>query len=411
MFFQQLIDYMKKTLGSRTSNSENPKSLIARSITLSETHSFFLFGARGTGKSTLLNQLFPKEFCLKLDLLDDETAERFSRRPNELMDIVHGLSDEVTHVIIDEIQKIPKLLDVVHSLIEEKKKIFVMTGSSARKLKRGAANLLAGRAFVHHLFPFSCFELGNSFDLMNVLSYGSLPKIFELQDDVEKKQFLMSYAHTYLKEEILTEQLIRKLDPFRRFLEVSAQCNGKIINYSNIARDVGVDDKTVQQYFEILEDTLIGFFLEPFQHSFRKRLSLKPKFYYFDTGVVRSLGRLLSVPLIPHTSYFGEVFEHYVIIECIKLANYFKSEYRFSYLQTKDDAEVDLIVERPGLPILFIEIKSAERVEQEKLRSFNTLCQDFGACESVCFSRDPYAKQMGNILVLPWQEGLKRFFM
>lgn len=384
---------------------------VKRLLELSKNHSFFLFGARGTGKSTLLDQCFFPENCLKLDLLNSEIEAKLARRPNELADIVHELPENVTHVIIDEIQKIPKLLDIVHSLIEEKAKIFVMTGSSARKLKRGAANLLAGRAFVYHLFPFSSLELTNHFNLMDVLAYGSLPKIFELQNSKEKQQFLMSYAQTYLKEEILIEQLIRKLDPFRRFLEVSAQGNGKIINFSNIARDVGVDDKTVKQYFEILEDTLVGFFLEPFQHSFRKRLSQKPKFYYFDTGVARTLARLLSVPLQPQTSYFGEVFEHYVITESLKLANYFKPEYRFSYLQTKDDAEIDLVVERPGLPLLFIEIKSTECVELEQLRTFESLSKDFGECLPVCFSRDPYAKKLGNILVLPWREGLQQFFV
>lgn len=382
---------------------------IQRLLKLSKTQSFFLFGARGTGKSTLLNQCFV-ENTLRLDLLNIETEERLARNPQALMDIVHALSDEITHVVIDEIQKIPKLLDVVHSLIEEKKKIFVMTGSSARKLKRGAANLLAGRAFVYHLFPFSCLELKEHFNLMDALTYGTLPKIMELQNAQEKQQFLMSYAHSYLKEEILTEQLIRKLDPFRRFLEVSAQCNGKVINFSNIARDVGVNEKTVKQYFEILEDTLIGFFLESFQHSFRKRLSLKPKFYYFDTGVARALARFLSIPVQPQTSYFGEVFEHYVILECIKMAYYFKPEYRFSYLQTKDGAEIDLVVDRPGQLPLFIEIKSTDCVEQDQLHTFKSLIQDFGQCDSVCLSRDPYAKQLGNILVLPWQEGVHRYF-
>lgn len=383
---------------------------IQRLLTLPKTHSFFLFGARGTGKSTLLNECFSSENTLCLDLLNIEVEERLARRPNELIDIVHALPEEVTHIMIDEIQKIPKLLDIVHLLIEEKKKIFIMTGSSARKLKRGAANLLAGRAFVYHLFPFSSIELNEHFDLMQTLAYGSLPKIYELHTIEEKQQFLMSYAHNYLKEEILTEQLIRKLDPFRRFLEVSAQCNGKIINFSNIARDVGVNERTVKQYFEIIEDTLIGFFLEPFQHSFRKRLSLKPKFYYFDIGVARSLARLLSAPINPHTSYFGEVFEHYIILECIKMARYFKPEYRFSYLQTKDGAEIDLIVDRPAQQPLFIEIKSTDCVTHEQLRTFQSLSRDFGKCESVCFSRDPYAKQLENILVLPWHEGIKRFF-
>lgn len=223
--------------------------------------------------------------------------------------------------------------------------------------------------------------------------------------------FLITYTHTYLQQEIIAEQVIRKLAPFRRFLEVSAQCNGKIINYSKIALDVGASEVSVKQYFEILEDTLIGFFLEPFHHSFRKRLSLKPKFYYFDVGVVRALARMLSVSVQPGNSYYGEVFKHHVILECWKLASYLKPEYRFSYLQTKEGAEIDLVVDRPGEKYLFIEIKSTDNVKEEQLSGFQRLIKDFGECEAVCFSRDPHAKQLDKILVLPWQEGVKQFFL
>ncbi|MGH2611964.1 MAG: ATP-binding protein, partial [Rhabdochlamydiaceae bacterium] len=227
-------------------------------------HSFFLFGPRGTGKSTLIKERFDQTECLWLDLLDSEVEDQFFRSPGDLYAIVKALPKQTIYVVIDEIQKVPKLLDGVHRLIEETDKIFILTGSSARKLRRGGANLLAGRAFVYHLYPLSCFELKTHFDLENALHWGTLPKIFSLEDDVEKSEFLRSYANTYLKEEISNEQVVRRLPPFRRFLEVAAQCNGKIINYANIARDVGVDDKTIKEYFSILEDTMIGFFLEPY---------------------------------------------------------------------------------------------------------------------------------------------------
>lgn len=391
--------------------------VISRLLLLTKRQSLLLFGARGTGKSTLLEQNFPAAQVKRLDLLEAETEMRLSQNPDELRNIVYALPEKITHVIIDEVQKIPKLLDIVHSLIEEKnstkkKKIFVITGSSARKLKRGGANLLAGRAFEYHLFPFTSIELGEKFNLSEALNYGMLPKIQEFEDfHQEKEKFLMTYVHTYLQQEIIAEQVIRNLAPFRRFLEVSAQCNGKIINYRNIALDVGASEITVKQYFEILEDTLIGFFLEPFRHSFRKRLSLKPKFYYFDVGVARALARLLSVSVQPENSYYGEVFEHHVILECWKLASYFKPEYRFSYLQTKDGAEVDLVVDRPGEKYLFIEIKSTDNVKKEQISGFQRLVKDFGECESVCLSRDPHAKMLDEILVLPWQEGVKKFFM
>lgn len=385
-------------------------NILDRLLKLPRKQSLFLFGARGTGKSTLLQQLFSLNNCLWLNLLDPDQENRFALNPKELENIVLALPRKTKHVIIDEIQKIPKLLDLVHYLCEQTDKIFILTGSSARKLKFGGANLLAGRAFVYHLFPFSFLELGSRFNLSSALQWGMLPQVNFLKTNEEKRQYLHSYTTTYLKEEIWGEQFIRRLDPFRKFLEVSAQCSGKIINYSNIAKDTGVDDKTVKEYFTLLEDTLIGFFLEPFKHSFRKRLSAKPKFYFFDCGVVRALSRLLTISLSPSTSTYGEVFEHFIIIECIKLASYLKPDYRFSYLRTKDDAEVDLIVERPGKPVLFIEIKSTTNVQKHHLFQLRLITKDFKNCESVCFSQDIRKKLIGDIMVMPWQEGMVKYF-
>lgn len=383
---------------------------LPRLLKLPKSQTLFLFGARGTGKSTLLQKLFPSDNCLWLNLLDPEQEERFARNPQELNNVVLALPAKITHVIIDEIQKIPKLLDVVHFLCEKTKKKFVLTGSSARKLKFGGANLLAGRAFVYNLFPFTFLEAKERFNLNAALRWGLLPKVLFLRVSEEKQRFLQAYANTYLKEEIWGEHFIRRLDPFRRFLEVAAQSNAKIINYANIASDTGVDDKTVKEYFSLLEDTLIGFFLEPFKHSFRKRLSAKPKFYFFDCGVVRALSRLLTVPLVSSTSAYGEVFEHFIILECVKLASYFKSEYRFSYLRTKDDLEVDLVVERPGQLPLFIEIKSSNNVQERDLAQLRLAVRDFKECEAVCFSQDPQAKQFGAIAVIPWRDGVVKYF-
>ena len=296
-------------------------------------------------------------------------------------------------------------------MIEKSKKIFILTGSSARKLKLGHADLLAGRAFIYNLYPFSYLELGNKFNVKDVLQWGLLPKIFSLKTEKSKIQFLQAYAHTYLKEEIWAEQFIKELDPFRYFLEVAAQMNGKIINYSNLSRDVGVDDKTIKKYFSILEDTLLGFFLDGFKHSFRKRLNTKPKFYFFDIGVKRALSRTLTVSLNEGTSTYGETFEHMVILECVKLAGYYKSEYRFSYLRTKDDAEIDLLVERPGKPVLFIEIKSSKQITEESLRTLISLSKDFGNCEAVCLSNEPHEKLIHGVKVMPWDKGIKRFFV
>jgi predicted AAA+ superfamily ATPase len=384
--------------------------MFSRLRKFSQKHSFFLFGPRGTGKSTLLAKRFDPKFTAWFDLLDSKIEEQFSRDPSELYAIVKALPNEITHVIIDEIQKVPKLLDEVHRLIEEKKKQFILTGSSARKLKRGGANLLAGRAFVYHLYALSCFELGDVFDLDKALHWGTLPKIFSLETDGDKEAFLRAYAETYLKEEIWDEQLVRKLPPFRKFLEVAAQCNGKIINYSNIAKDVGVDDKTVKEYFSVLEDTLIGFFLEPYHNSFRKRLSEKPKFYFFDTGVVRSLSRRLSVPLISKTFAYGEAFEHFIFLEFIRLASYFQPDYRFSYIRTAGDVEVDLVVERPGKPLLCVEIKSSDTIDETDIASFKRLTQDIPNCEAIVLSQHRFVKQYGNVICYPWKQGLQEYF-
>lgn len=387
--------------------------MFPRFQTLTHKYSFFLFGPRGTGKSTLLKKKFKKENSYWIDLLDLGIEDKFSREPNLLYSIVKGLTDKIQYVIIDEIQKIPKLLDLVHKLIEETDKIFILTGSSARKLRHGGANLLAGRAFIYHLYPLSCFELGDHFDLQKTLEWGALPKIFSFSEEVDKHQFLRSYSDTYLREEIWNEHLIRKLDPFRRFLEVAAQSNGKIINYVKISEDVGADPKTIKEYFSILEDTMIGFFLEPFHNSFRKRLNKSPKFYFFDCGVVRSLSRRLSMSLIPKTYAYGEAFEHFVILEFIRLSNYFQPDYRFSYVKTQEEVEIDLVVERPGERLLCIEIKSSDHLTESNVRSFIKITKDldeFKQCEAIILSQDPDIKKFDHVTCYPWKEGLLNYF-
>jgi predicted AAA+ superfamily ATPase len=202
---------------------------------------------------------------------------------------------------------------------------------------------------------------------------------------------------------------VRKLDPFRRFLEVAAQCNGKIIHYENIAKDCGVDGKTVATYFNILEDTWLGMMLEPFHHSFRKRLSQKLKFYFYDVGMARALARTLTVLPNSGTSYYGELFEQLVVAEIAKLVSYYHSEYRLSYLQVRDGLEVDIVVERPGQKLLLIEIKSTKTMASDAVKSLNGIVDELNA-EAVCLSQDPHEMRFDKVLALPWQEGLKRYF-
>ena len=382
-----------------------------RLISLPQDYSFFLFGARGVGKSTLIREHFASEHAFWIDLLSPQTESRYAQNPDILFEEVRALPDSVTHIVIDEVQKVPKLLDVVHSLIESTKKYFILTGSSARKLKAGGANLLAGRAFVKKLYPFSFIELDTQFNLDQALAMGLLPKIWDFAHPNDQYDFLESYTYTYLKEEVWAEHLVQKLEPFRKFLEVAAQSNGKLVNYANIARDCDVDDKTVKIYFNILEDTWVGFMLEPFQHSFRKRLSQTPKFYFFDVGVARTLARTHRIPLAPQTFGYGDYFEQFIMVEIYKLCQYFHPDYRLSFIRTKDDLEIDLVVERPGQALLLIEIKSATQVDEPMLSNLKRVQKDFPEAEYYCLSNDPIPKTFKNgIKAFPWQKALQQLF-
>ena len=380
-----------------------------RIIDIPQNKHFFLFGARGTGKSTLLKTCFTAEKSVWIDLLDPETEQAYLLDPSRLMRTVLSLDRKITHVIIDEIQKVPKLLDVIHSLIENHQvpQYFVLTGSSARKLKAGGANLLAGRAVVRHLFPLFEEELQKAADLETILRFGSLPGIINTEPP-ERDDKLRAYALTYLKEEVFFEQLVRKLEPFRRFLDVAAQTNGKIINFSNIALDVGVDPKTVQSYFLILEDTLLGFFIEHWHTSVRKRLKQAPKFYFFDPGVVRALAQHLRILPTPRTSYFGELFEQHVIREIAHRNASLQLDLTLGYIQTDRGVEIDLVIQRPGMPLAMVEIKSTTRVTQADLRSLECFRHDFPNAEFYLLSRDPVPQNFGEIQAFPWSLGIQK---
>ncbi len=384
--------------------------MFQRLLNPSQNHSFFLFGARGTGKSTFVRSEFSKKNTLWLDLLNDDQEERFRKRPQELADLLSR--EPRAWVVIDEIQKIPALLDVVHAEIERKKTRFVLTGSSARKLKRSGVNLLAGRAFTYHLSPLTELEMGASFDLEQALNWGTLPGIFAFEDDRERQEFLKSYALNYVKQEIIAEQIIRKVDPFRDFLPIAAQSNTQIINYTKISDDVGVDHKTVESYFQILEDTLIGFRLQPHHRSIRKRQREAPKFYLFDPGVKRALEQKLRVPLQVGSYGYGRAFEHWVILEAHRQNEYRRLDYQFSYVRTQAGAEIDLIIDRPGETTLLIEIKSSDRVTERDTGTLELFLKDWktrgsSRAEAMIWSQDSHEKRIGKVLALPWQKGLR----
>lgn len=369
--------------------------------------SFFLFGPRQTGKSTWVQKALEGRHTLWIDLLDPDMEMALRRRAKELDEMIKLAPHGPEWVIIDEIQKLPHLLDSVHRLIESTPIKFALTGSSARKLVRGGANLLAGRAWVRSLHPLTHRELGDDFRLDSVLRWGSLPKVWTLPQS-SRNEFLKAYALTYFKEEIAAEQIVRKLDPFRNFLEVAAQANGTPINFSSIARDVGADTKTVQGYYQILEDTLLGFFVQPWHRSLRKQQGQAPKFYFFDLGVKRAMERMLDVPVAQRTYGYGTAFEHFLIAEIRRLADYAGLDWRFHHLRTNHGAEIDLVIDRPGKPPLFLEIKSADRVDERDTRSLEAFLADAPeGTEGMLLSRSEIPLRIGKVLCLPWRRGLE----
>lgn len=377
-----------------------------RSIKLPKDKSFFLFGPRQTGKTWLLNTQFSKETTIFYDLLKSEQYLRLLEHPDLFREEVSAKPQKITHVVIDEVQRVPQLLNEVQYLMGgmTNPPKFILTGSSARKLKRGQANLLAGRALTYHLFPLTAGELGNNFSLLKTLSFGTLPPVYLDESEENANNILRAYVETYLKEEIELEAQIRGIDKFARFLSIAGQENGKVLNYSNIARETGTTYHTVQSYFQVLEDTLIGNFLFPYLKSARKRVAKRPKFYFFDLGVVRALTKRLAAPILPHTPEFGHAFEHFAVLEIFREAGNRGRDYGFYYYRTEGGAEVDLIVEKNPEEILAIEIKSRDRIDKPDLNglfSFSEVCPQ---AKLYCICLAPRKRNMGDITILPWQE-------
>lgn len=371
-----------------------------------KTNSFLLFGARGTGKSTLIQSLLKSEDVLRVDLLDPVVFEQATLGLEELIARIKSAVADGQWVFIDEVQKSPKLLDVAQSLIDSQKAKFALSGSSARKLKRGSANLLAGRAYTYSLFPLTFRELGESFDLNKHLAFGGLPHIWNISENREMVLYLRSYITTYLKEEVAEEQIVRKLEPFTRFIQIAGQASGKILNYKNISRDVGVSDQTVKTYFQILEDTLLGYFLPAFGRSLRKSQSKTPKFYLYDTGVLRALWRTIDQPLEESNYQYGNLFEHFIINQIRSEAAYAEKDYQYSFFKTFQDEEIDLVIDRPGRPLALVEIKSTNKIKEEHSRTILKLAANFDNAELFLLSRDSQKKQFDALKCLHWEEGI-----
>jgi uncharacterized protein len=374
-----------------------------------KTNSFFLFGARGTGISTLVRELLPEADHLWIDLTDPDQEQLYVTQPGRLSQLIDSRPQRPDWVVIDEVQKSKKLLDLVHLEIEKRGIKFALTGSSARKLKRGGANLLAGRAFLNYLFPLTYAELKDHFDLLQALRWGTLPKVFEFQDDVSKSAFLKSYVEVYLKEEILQEQLVRNAISFRKFLPIAAQLSGTILNLNKVANDLGIDWNTARSYFEILEDTWLGFLLPAFSQSLRKQQLKSPKFYLFDLGVKRALDRSLS--LVPETGQqIGPLFEHFIINEIFRLNHYLSKDFELSYLATEGGLEVDLIIRRPGDRNLIVEIKSTEQVLDRHTKHIRAIHRDFDEFEPIVICSELSERLIDKVRVMPWKKALDKIF-
>lgn len=375
-----------------------------------ESNSFFLFGPRGSGKTSLLKSYLSPDKTFWFNFLDDELYQRLSAHPKLFEQVILQNCRPGQWIVCDEIQRVPGLLNYVHHLIEEKKFKFALTGSSARKLKRGGANLLAGRAFIDHLHPLTHRELGNDFSLIHTLQWGSLPSIFSFSSVPEKREYLRAYVSSYLRQEIKEEQIVRQIDPFLRFLEVAAQHNAKIINASKIGRASLTDSKTVLRFLEILQDTLMGTYLEPYHVSVRKIQSAKAKFYFFDLGIKRALEGSLDSTLTPPTNAYGEAFEHFIVLECLRLRDYMRSDDRYYYLRTKDDLEIDLIIRRSPREIWAVEINSATRVDPITVSRREKLVKDLKATRFIVVSQESTAYRLGTAEIMPWQEFLRELY-
>jgi len=362
--------------------------------------SFFLFGPRGTGKSTWL-----KEICrdaLWIDLLEPDVFRVYSARPEHLRDFAQGNPDKKT-VVIDEVQKIPGLLEVVHSLIEKKLNIsFILTGSSSRKLKRTGVDLLAGRVLKKEMHPFIAYELGSRFSLSESLKYGLLPLVLGAQD---KEKTLGAYAALYVREEVQMEGMVRNIGNFYRFLEAISFSHGSVLNISNVARDCEVERKVVEGYIGILEDLLLSYRIPIFTKRAKRATANHPKFYYFDAGIFRSLRP--SGPLDRPEEIEGAALEGLVAQHLAAWNSYRGGKNKLFYWRTRAGSEVDFVLY--GSEVFWaIEVKNSSKVRDEDLNSLCSFKQDYPECKTFLLYRGKERFVKKDIICVPCEQFLLR---
>lgn len=368
--------------------------------------SFFLFGPRQSGKTFLIkNTLLPD---LYINLVDPEAFKRYGRDPSLLSKEIASLKKGGCQVVIDEVQRLPDLLNEVQLIMDERGNVqFILTGSSARKLRHTGVNLLGGRAIILHLHPLTHVEIGDEFILDETLRFGSIPNLVIEKDQESRVRLLKGYVDIYLKEEVQQEALVRNIPAFSRFLELAAHENGNVLNFQNIARETGVHSKTIKEYFEILEDTLLGFLLLPFGKSTRRKVISHPKFYFFDTGVVSALKGEASSELIQGTAPYGKAFEHFIFLETKRWLDYRERETKLSFFRTSDGTEVDLIMEH-GEEVWAVEVKASSEPRLSDIRGLRSFMKDHKFGRAICVCTTPRKYSDGGIEFIPWQEFLSQ---
>jgi uncharacterized protein len=363
----------------------------------------FLWGARQTGKSTYLKGHFKTQ--TRFDLLDTDLFLEFTKAPSRLREKISALLERgalVQPVIIDEVQKVPALLDEIHLLIQDKNISFVLAGSSARKLKRGHGNLLGGRAWRYQMHPLVYKEIPD-FNLLRALRNGLLPPHYTEESPA---QSLSAYITDYVKEEIAAEGIARNIPAFSRFLDSLRFCNGETINYTAISRDCGVDSKTVKGYFQILCDTLMGSLLLPFKQRPKRNVLVEtPKFYLFDVGVAGFIEKR-SIPDGAGRE-FGRAFEHFIFMEIAAYRSYSKKDFDISYWRTPQGHEVDFVINEGAIAI---EVKGKKSVDDADLKNMHVFNGDYRPKKSIIVSNERSARKTGTAEIVPWRDFLDRMW-
>lgn len=364
---------------------------------LPDKQSAFLWGARKTGKSTYLREKFPDSIVY--DFLKTDVFFELSKNPSLLRErlLAKEAAELKKPIILDEVQKVPQLLDEVHWLMENKGLRFVLCGSSARKLKKGHANLLGGRAWRYELFPLVSHEIGK-FDLLHVLNHGLIPAHY-LQNDENCKKSLAAYVQDYLREEVFAEGLTRNIPAFSRFFDAFGYSHGEMTNYCNIARECGVDSKTVKEYYQILIDTLLAIRVEPYKkRQSRQVITKASKYYMFDVGVAGFLTKRHIAE--QKGEEFGKAFEHFLLMEIVAYRSYAGKDFSVNFWRTKSGLEVDFVL---GKGEIAIEIKGSSHVDKRDIYGLNVFTEAFSPKKGILVCNEKEKRAHGKIAIVPWE--------